>query len=95
MALIDDVKQSLRVSHDSTDIEINDLIAASKIDLKIAGVDDALLTTPDALLKRAIILYCKLHYGWDNPDYERLEGAYLALKKHITLSEDYLQEGEL
>ncbi|HZJ99434.1 MAG TPA: hypothetical protein VFC79_05490, partial [Tissierellaceae bacterium] len=43
----------------------------------------------DVLIQRAITLYVKANFGWDNPDAERLQQSYLMLKQHLSLSGDY------
>jgi hypothetical protein len=87
MALIDDVKATLRVNSNTQDIEIENLITACMSDLALAGVTEENQTDP--LIKRAIILYVKTHFGYDNPDFERLQQSYLLLKTHLLLSQDY------
>ena len=90
MALIDDIKQSLRVSNSAYDSEIQDLIDACKSDLRLAGiffVDGTEETDP--LLKQAIRTYCKATFGYDNPDAERFHDSYIMLKQHLALSGDY------
>ena len=59
--MLEDVKDALRVSGDDLDDEIDGLIDAAKLDLLIAGVrvDDT-----DPLIKRAVIIYCKAHFGY-------------------------------
>lgn len=90
MAMLDDVKVALRVSHTALDGEITDLIAAARQDLVLSGVLPAKANNDsDALIKRAIVTYAKAHFGLDNPDYERLLSAYLQLKTHLTLAGDY------
>ena len=96
--LIDDVKLALRLAPAQThfDGEIRDLIAAAEMDLIQSGVDPAkAVDHADPLIKRAIIMYCKAHFGWENADYERLEQAYQMLKAHLSLASDYrAQPGE-
>lgn len=91
MAILDDVKVALRIAASNTtfDGEIGDLIEAAKDDLQLAGItsDD----TTDPLIKRAVITYCKAHYGYDNPDAERFLESYLMLKRHLALSVDYTE----
>lgn len=87
MALIDDVKATLRVNSSTHDIEIENLITACVSDLMLAGVTEQNQTDP--LIKRAIILYCKTNFGYDNPDADRLQEAYHLLKTHLLLSQDY------
>ena len=92
MAFIDDVKAALRVTTTNAGIvaEVTDLIASAKADLALTGVIPAksILET-DALIKRAIITYCKANFGYDNPDAERLQKSYEMLRDHLTLSMDY------
>ena len=96
--LIDKVKVANRIT--STDEGLTDelkgLIDACLLDLQIAGVATKNVTVetqePDALITRAVILYSKAHFGFDNPEAERFERAYLALKQHLSLSEDYKLE---
>lgn len=90
MAMLDDVKIALRVSHSALNTEIIDLIAAARQDLILSGVLPAKANSDtDALVKRAIVTYCKAYFGFDNPDAERLITAYDRLKSHLTLSGDY------
>lgn len=90
MALLDDVKTTLRISNTAFDTEISDLILSAKADLQLAGI-----LTPDetdALTKRAITIYCKANFGWDNPDSDKLNQSYEMLKNHLSLSVDYTVE---
>lgn len=113
--MLNKLRKELRVKSDVFDDEIEDLIAAAKADLRIAGVNiDKTVTetyTPepteenpepepvdvevmDPLIKRAIILYGKANFGWNNSDAERFQGAYVMLKQHLSLSEDYAEVTE-
>lgn len=90
MAMLDDVKVALRVYHTIVDSEITDLIAAARQDLILSGVSAAKANSnTDPLVKRAIITYTKAHFGYDNPDADRLIMAFDRLKSHLTLSGDY------
>ena len=91
MAILDDVKVALRIAASNTafDGEVNDLISAATDDLALAGIISNDNTDP--LIKRAIITYCKAHYGYDNPDAERFLQSYLMLKMHLTLSTEYTE----
>lgn len=84
------VKDALRVSGYDLDTEIQDLIEAAKADLRLSGVHPDKIKDTDPLIKRAIIVYCKAHFGYDDPKVaERFEQAYLSLKQHLTLSNEY------
>ena len=91
MALIDDIKASLRIASATTvfNAEIADLILSAKAELGISGVLDEHILDTDALIKRAVTYYCKANFGWDNPDAERLNKSWDALRRHITLSKEY------
>jgi uncharacterized phage protein (predicted DNA packaging) len=88
--MLADVKVSLRITNSAYDSEINDLIAAARQDLILSGVLPAKANSDtDPLIKRAIVTYVKAHFGYDNPDAERLMMAYDRIKMHLTLAGDY------
>jgi len=86
--MIDLVKGALRVTTDAPGIisEIENLINAAKLDLEIAGVK---YIEDDPLIQRAVIFYCKGHFGFDNPEADRFLKSYEMLKQHLSLSGDY------
>lgn len=94
MALIDDIKQTLRIHHTALDTEINDIIESAKSDLILSGILQS-KTEPnedesyDTLIKRAIILYAKANFGLDNTDSTKYDMAYESLKIHLCLSQEY------
>lgn len=87
MALLDDVKTGLRVTVDDFDSEIQGLIEACKADLEQTGLYE--VDEEDDLIKRAIILYCKANFGYDNPEADRFNESYKMLKNHLSMSSDY------
>jgi len=90
--LIDEVKTALRISTSNTvyDMEIQTLIYAARLDLIQAGINpDKVNDDDDALIKRAIITYCKAHFGYDNPEADRFNDSYIMLKQHLSLYGDY------
>jgi hypothetical protein len=92
VSLLEDVKVALRVGHDATDSEVNDLIAAAIFDMANKGVSVTWLGTDPmdtsfsiydvneaelpVMAKRAIITYAKANYGYDNDDAERFMKSY-------------------
>ena len=86
MALINDIKLSLRIKNTAYDTEIQDLIDACKIDLGISGVQSVDETEP--LTAQAIKLYCKGHFGYDENS-EKFQQAYESLKIVMALASDY------
>lgn len=94
MALIDDVKEALRVDGPAHDVELSDLIAAAQADLTLSGVDSQKAhDESDPLIKRAVIAYVRAHFEWDHPNAERLQTAYDMIKAHLSLSGDYRAPG--
>lgn len=91
MALIDDVKQSLRITNTALNTEIQDLIDSAKADLELSGVLVDKIIDTDMLIKRAITLYSKSNFGLDNPDSEKYQASYLSLKTHLCLSQEYTE----
>ena len=85
--MLDKVKLALRVSGTVFDLEIQDLIDAAKLDLQISGV--VKIDEEDALIQRAIIVYCKANFGYDNNEAERFQKSYDMLKQHLSLAGDY------
>lgn len=90
--MLDKVKLALRITTDAFDSEISDLIAAACADLGIVGVSAA-TDTADPLLIRAIITYCRLHFGQPD-DYDRLKASYDEQKAQLISCTGYgLPEG--
>lgn len=79
------VKLALRVTTNAFDAELNDLIAAAMLDMGIAGVEPE---NTDALVKRAIITYCKCNFGQPD-DYDRLKKAYDEQKAQLSMATGY------
>ncbi len=91
--MIESIKTALRISNTAYDSEINDLVAAARADLKLSGILESKVNDDtDPLIKRAITVYVKAHFGWNNPDAERLQQSYDMLKSHLALSQEYTAE---
>lgn len=73
---------------DAFDEEIKSLIDACLLDLKISGVGEV----EDELIKRAVGIYVKAHFGSENPDRDGLIECYKSLKIHLALSQKYGDE---
>ena len=85
-------KSALRIPSDVTafDQEINDLIAAAKVDLNIAGVE--VPTELDSIVRTAIVTYVKVHFG--QPDeYDRLKASYDEQKAQLATATGYTDWG--
>lgn len=90
--IINDVKVALRITTSDPGItqEINDLIEAARLDLQQAGVSsEKAKDDTDPLIKRAITVYAKANFGYDNPEASRFQDSYVMLKQHLSLAGDY------
>lgn len=83
------VRQALRISTTDFDGEINDLIQSAMKDLGIAGI--IFEDTTDALILRAVITYCKIHFGDLDQigDYDRLKASYDEQKAQMQMATGY------
>lgn len=88
--MLEKVKLALRITTTAFDSELNDLIDAAKIDLGIAGVVVPVTTdtTLDAIITRAIVTYCKLHFG-EPDEYDRLKASYDEQKAQLSMATGY------
>lgn len=85
--MLEKVKTALRLTTNAYNSEITDLIGAACADLGIVGVS-AESTTTDPLLIRAIITYCRLHFG-SPEDYDRLKASYDEQKAQLITATGY------
>lgn len=92
--MLEKVKEALRVSGTDQDVEIQDLIEAAKADLKLSGINESKIVDTDPLIKRAVIVYCKAHFGYDDMG-ERFAESYESLKRHLALSIEYTNAGDI
>ena len=92
--LTEKMRAALRISSTSEKIteEINDCIAACKADLKNDGVK--VIKETDELIIRAITLYCKAEFGFNN-NAEQFRKSYDALKMRLALSVEYNSAGSV
>lgn len=84
--MLESIKLSLRINNNAYDKEIEDLIQACKLDLKISGVASTLIVDDDPLIKQAIKTYVKGHFGYDNADSEKFKESYSLLKQHLAIA---------
>lgn len=85
--MLESVKLALRISSSAFDKDVAELIEEAKADLRLAGVYFSDETDP--LIRRAIKVYAKANFGFDNPDADRFRDSYIMLKQHLSLSGDY------
>lgn len=89
--LFDRVKLAIRVKNRVfDDDEIQPIIDACKIDLRLSNVNKA--EDDDPLIQRAVILYAKGMFGFSE-DSEKFMKAYEFLKATLSVSPDYNTKG--
>lgn len=86
--MLSKVKLALRITTEAFDSELTDLINAALLDLGIAGVNEFEATTTDALIIRAVITYCKLHFG-EPDEFDRLKASYDEQKAQLGMATGY------
>lgn len=85
--MLEKVKLALRISTNAFDSELQDLIYAAYLDLGLSGIGP---DHTDPLYARAVITYCKMHFG--SPDeFDRLARSYHSMKSALGVSPDYLE----
>ena len=89
--MLDDVKLALRLTTDAYNDELTDLINAGLGDLGVAGVTED--DTHDPLVKRAVITYCKVHFGSPS-DFDRLKAIYDEQKAQLATCTGYTDWGD-
>lgn len=92
LTILPKVKMALRMTTSYYDQELTELIVAAQKDLGIAGVQ--IPCEADALCERAVITYCKLHFG-DLPrdNYDRLKASYDEQKAQLMTATGYTDWG--
>ena len=86
--LTEKMRAALRISSTSSKIteEIEDCIGACKADLQNDGVK--VIDETDKLIVRAITLYCKAEFGYNN-NAEKFRKSYDTLKMRLAMSGEY------
>ena len=92
MTLLDKTKLALRVTVNNYDTDLEGLIAAAQTDLGIAGV--VVPETLDAIVERAIITYCKIHFSaLTDGEWSRLKASYDEQKAQLATATGYTNWG--
>lgn len=93
--MLEAVKLAIPVTTDAYDEDLKQLIAAALADLGIPGIRRDLLfkETNDPLIRRAVITYCKAHFG-SPPDYDKLCASYDEQKAQMSMATGYTDWGD-
>lgn len=85
MISVEDIRKSMRISHNASDGEISRDMDAARLDMNRAGIDEK---KDNALIDKAIELYCKAQFDYLGKG-EQFQKAYDKLIDSIALSEEY------
>ena len=86
--MLEKVKQALKLTTDAYDNDLTDLIAAALLDLGLAGV--VIPATIDALVRRAVVTYCRIHLiGLSDGEFSRWKASYDEQKAQLSMATGY------
>ena len=89
--MLSKVRTALRIKTNAYNDELNGLIEAAKLDLKVAGV--VVPEELDAIVNQAIITYCKMNFGLVD-DYDKLKRSYDEQKAQLSNATGYTDWGD-
>lgn len=93
MTLLEKVKLALRITVEDYDADLLSLISAAQLDLGIAGV--IIPSELDAIVERAIITYCKIHFSsLSDGEWSRLKSSYDEQKAQMATATGYTNWGD-
>ena len=76
MALLEDIKLTLRISHNLLDAEISDIITSARLELIRAGVNEDYANGDTEDVETAIRTYALSYYASDVKDSERYDNSF-------------------
>lgn len=74
--IAEEVKVALRLADDSFDTEVQMLAEAAVEDMRRVGINEYYIEDANPMVRLAICTYAKAHFGFDNPEAERLDASY-------------------
>lgn len=92
--MLEKIKLSLRINNSAYDDEITDLINACKKELELAGIASSNIDEDDEMIIRAVTLYCKANFGFDNNDADRYITSYESIKTFLCTNTQYKADNE-
>lgn len=99
MALLDEMRTAVRVSHSATDDEIQMWIDAAVDDMRRVGISEGHLGESDGngmspLCKAAVACYVKANYGFDVAERPQFEDSYRRIVVGLMNSDANVASGE-
>ena len=88
--MLEQVKVALRLTTNAFDDELESLIQAAQLDLGVAGI--IIPGFSDVLVQRAIITYCKIHFGnLEDGEWDRMKRSYDEQKAQLQTASGYTE----
>ncbi len=90
--MLEKVKLALRIVTNDFNEELSGMIAAALKDLEIAGVKTE---NVPPLIERAVICYCKIHFGDPAPDLaDKWKALYNEQKAQLQMADGFTDWGD-
>lgn len=86
MISVMDVRKSMRISHNALDTDIDRNVEAARLDMSRVGIDTE--SKDDALIDKAIELYCKAQFNYQGKGEQFLKN-YEKLRDSMSLAGEY------
>lgn len=90
--LLEKIKLSLRIFDNIFDSEIEDLINSALSNLETSGINNVDIKDPQII--RAVTLYCKANFGFNNDESEKFQNCYDKLVIHLATANKYIKKVE-
>lgn len=88
--MLEEIKKIQGINHNDFDTMINTWIQAAELDLKSIGIVDTKVSSPDALIKTAIITYVLAFL--DVPNAELYSNSYALQKDVLRHTTEYMED---
>lgn len=96
MEILDAVMAALRSTSNDEGLieEASTYVDAAILDLRSTGIriPEDLNSKEAALVKQAIIVYCKANFGYDNPEATRFNESYQFMKHKLMNTKEFRNE---
>ena len=88
--ILNDVKQTLRITHNMLDNDLMDKIAAAKRELITNGISKDLVENPsDPLILEAIKTYCQYKYTRDDKEMQNYYNSWVVQVDKLRKTQEY------
>ncbi len=85
MISVEQVRNSMRISHTFLDCDVANNIDAARLDMRRVGID---IEKDDALMDKAVELYCKAQFDYLGRG-EQFQQNYEKMRDAMSMAEEY------